>query len=42
MATYLMRDAAPLTSEEWSRLDGLVTDVAKRVKRPKAICVITK
>jgi uncharacterized linocin/CFP29 family protein len=37
-----MRDAAPLTSEEWSRLDGLVTDVAKRIKRAKAICAIAK
>lgn len=31
MANYLMREAAPLTEAEWSRLDGLVTDVAKRL-----------
>ncbi len=31
MAGYLMRDAAPLNEAEWSRLDDIVTGVAKRM-----------
>jgi uncharacterized linocin/CFP29 family protein len=31
METYLMRDDAPLTGEEWTRLDDLVVQVARKI-----------
>ena len=30
MADYLMRDAAPLTDEEWAHLDKVVVETARR------------
>ena len=31
MSDYLMRDDAPLTGEEWKRLDKLVVSAARRM-----------